>query len=264
VETLNTESHQEYDDELTELLEAIWGEGFLSPGSTAEVDRFLIGADLQGKKVLDIGCGTGGVDVHIAKEYGVDQIIGIDVDASLIEKCNILASKHGVSATASFEFVRPGALPFEDCSFDVVISKDSIIHIPDKAALAMDVFRVLKSGGIFAASDWLAGYEGEPSPEMQAYIDAEDLGFGLSSAKTYREAMIAAGFHDVLLTDRNEWYRTVAPGERDSLKDLLYDDLKSKVSMQFLEHEIEVWNLMIVALNQGQLRPTHLRGVKPL
>jgi SAM-dependent methyltransferase len=261
---MNAESHQEYDDDLTELLEAIWGEGFLSPGGTEEVDRFLTGVDLEDKKILDIGCGTGGVDVHIIKAYSVRKIVGIDVDASLIEKCTALAEKHEVADRAKFELVSPGPLPFEDCSFDVVISKDSIIHIPDKNALAADVIRVLKPGGVFAASDWLAGYEGEPSPEMQAYIDAEDLGFGLSSAKKYRDALIAAGFEGVMLADRNEWYRSVAPGELGNLKDLLSDNLESKLDQQFLEHEIEVWSLMIVALNQGQLRPTHLRGEKPL
>ncbi|MFT5138439.1 MAG: SAM-dependent methyltransferase [Lysobacterales bacterium] len=258
-----SEPHQEYDDDLTEVLAAIWGEGFLSPGGTAEVDRVLHGLDMADKEVLDIGCGTGGMAVHITRSHGVGHITGIDVDASLITKCRALANKHRVADRASFELVSPGPLPFEDCQFDVVTSKDSIIHIPDKAALAADVFRVLRPGGFFAASDWLAGYEGEPSPEMQAYVDAEGLGFGLASAHTYRQAMIAAGFLDVKLTDRNEWYRVVARTERDRLRGQLYDGLSAKVNSQFLDHEIEVWNLMIVALDQGQLRPTHLRGLKP-
>ena len=44
---------------------------------------------------------------------------------------------------------------------------------------------------------------------------------------------------------------------------VLYDGLASKVGTDFLEHEIEVWDKMIIAIDQGQLRPTHLRGRKP-
>jgi hypothetical protein len=45
---------------------------------------------------------------------------------------------------------------------------------------------------------------------------------------------------------------------------LLYAGLESIVGTEFLEHEIKVWDKMIVALDQGQLRPTHLRARKPL
>jgi phosphoethanolamine N-methyltransferase len=44
---------------------------------------------------------------------------------------------------------------------------------------------------------------------------------------------------------------------------ILYDGLASKLGTEFLEHEIEVWDKMIIAIDQGQLRPTHLRGRKP-
>ena len=57
-------------------------------------------------------------------------------------------------------------MPLDDRNFDVVFSKDSIVHIPDKVALAQDVFRVLKPNGWFVASDWLIGHDDEPSPEM--------------------------------------------------------------------------------------------------
>ena len=45
---MNEPAPQEYDDKLTALLEAIWGEGFLSPGGIDEVDRYLAGIKLEG------------------------------------------------------------------------------------------------------------------------------------------------------------------------------------------------------------------------
>ncbi len=256
------EMTQEYDDQLMALLEGVWGEGFMSPGGTDEVDRYLEGIDLSGCTVLDIGCGLGGVDIHLLRQHAAASVTGIDVDAALVERCVQLAAKYGVSDRAEFICVEPGPLPFADHRFTAVTSKDSIIHIEDKHALAADVYRVLEPGGWFVASDWLAGYEGEPSPEMQAYLVAEGLDFGLASAATYQAALELAGFVDIRLVDRNAWYRDQARIERERMAGELYDDLAAEIGKEFLQHEIEVWDKMIVALDQGQLRPTHLRGRK--
>lgn len=257
------EPHQEYDDDLTTLLEAVWGEGFMSPGGTEEVDRVLDGLDLTGLAALDLGCGLGGATVHIARQYGVASIVGIDIEDNLIEACVELASRAGLVEKAQFLQVEPGPLPVADASLDMVFSKDAIIHIADKHALARDIFRCLKPGGWFAASDWLAGYTSTPSPEMQAYIEAEGLDFGLASAAVYEAALEAAGFVDIRIADRNPWYRQEARRERDNMKGTLYAGLESTVGKEFLERQIDVWEKMIVALDQGELRPTHLRARKP-
>jgi phosphoethanolamine N-methyltransferase len=260
---MNEAATQEYDDNLMTLLEAVWGEGFMSPGGVDEVDRYLEGVRLEGLAVLDIGCGLGGIDVHLVRQHGAAMVTGIDIDQALIDRCAKLAEKRGVASQTEFICVDPGKLPFDNASFDAVTSKDSIIHIPDKHALAEDAFRVLKPGGWFAASDWLAGYDGEPSAEMQAYLVAEGLDFGLATAEVYQQALATAGFTELDIVDRNDWYRQHARHERDRLKGALYEDLAATTGTEFVDHEIEVWEKMIVALDQGQLRPTHLRGRKP-
>lgn len=254
---------QEYDDQLTFFLEAVWGEGFMSPGGIDEVDRYLTDIDLAGRRVLDIGCGLGGIEIHLVKQHRVAMVTGIDIDQPLIDRCEHLAQKHDVVAQTNFVCVEPGPLPFGDASFDVVTSKDSIIHISNKHQLAADVHRVLTTDGWFVASDWLAGYEGEPSPEMQAYLEAEGLDFGLASAQVYRQALEQAGFVDIDIVDRNDWYRQHARVEREQMAGSLYQDVTAEVGKEFMDHEIDVWDKMIIALDQGQLRPTHLRGRKP-
>jgi phosphoethanolamine N-methyltransferase len=254
---------QEYDDNLMALLEGVWGEGFMSPGGVDEVDRYLRGISLHGRTVLDIGCGLGGVDIHLVRQHGAARVTGIDIEPPLIERCRQLARKYGVDDRIDFVCVEPGPLPFDEASFGIVTSKDSIIHIADKHELARDVYRVLEPGGWFVASDWLAGYDGEPSPEMREYLVAEGLDFGLASAATYVDALRGAGFEDVETVDRNDWYRQQARAEREAMGGALYEGLASRVGREFLEHEIDVWNKMIVAIDQGQLRPTHLRARKP-
>jgi len=173
------------------------------------------------------------------------------------------ADRDGLGDRIAFVEVQPGPLPFPDRSFDVVFSKDSIVHIPDKDALAAEAFRVLEPGGWFAASDWLIGHDGPPSPEMQAYITAEGLDFGMASPSRYEQALGAAGFVDVVLTSRHEWYLGVAQHELEQMSGPWYRPAVARFGREFVDHNIEIWTAMVVVLATGEHRPTHLRARKP-
>ena len=187
----------------------LWGDGFLSPGGPEEVDRLLSGVDLAGRTVVDIGCGAGGVPILLADRYGAARVIGLDVEATMVAHAREKVERAGLQDRIEIRRVEPCPMPLPDAGVDIVFSKDSIVHIPDKEALAADAFRVLKPGGWFVASDWLISHDGEPSPEMADYIAKEDLDFGMASPARYPRALEAAGFVEVSLTNRNPWYRRV-------------------------------------------------------
>ncbi len=144
---MSTDIH--YPEEFIDRLQIVWGEGFLSPGGPDEVRAIVSGLDLAGKRVLDIGCGTGGPAVLLARDHQAN-VVAIDIEPQLLERAKRLASKAGVSI--DWRLVDPGALAFPANSFDVVFSKDALIHIPDKPALFAEILRVLKPGGVFAAA----------------------------------------------------------------------------------------------------------------
>jgi phosphoethanolamine N-methyltransferase len=254
--------NQEYDAAFVKLLESVWGEGFLSPGGPAEVARILEGVDLRHAAVLDVGCGTGGAAFAIAEMSGTASVTGIDVAGNLIDEARRRAASRGLESRVSFVRVDPGPLPFADGEFDVVFSKDSLIHIADKEAICREVLRVLRPGGALAASDWLRG-PGPGSPQLQYYIDVENLGFGMGTAADYERALASAGFGDVCLVDRNEWYCDVARAEHAALTGPLYARLVAELGEEFTHHEIEVWRALTVVLDSGELRPTHLRARRP-
>lgn len=253
----------EYSDDLIDFLEVLWGEGYLSPGGAAEVARVLEGIDLAGRTVLDIGCGSGGISLSLAADYGAARVIGIDVEAPVLRKARARAAARGLSERMVFEQVEPGPLPFADASFDVVFSKDAMVHIPDKQALFSDSYRVLKPGGRIAASDWLISHDGDPSPEMKHYIEQEGLSFGMASPDSYRRAMESAGFQDVRLVNRNPWYRQQAASELAALEGELYDRAVAAAGRELVDHNIGTWRAMLVVLNSGEHCPHHLHGVKP-
>ena len=159
--------------------------------------------------------------------------------------------------------VTPGPFPFADGAFDIVFSKDSIIHIPDKAALATEAFRVLAPGGKFAASDWLMSHDGTPSHEMAHYLKMEALEFAMASPKRYRAAMQAAGFTDVELINRNPWYAQVAAEELAELSGPNRAKWTARHGTAFIDHQIEIWTAMVPVLTSGEHCPHHIRARKP-
>jgi phosphoethanolamine N-methyltransferase len=159
--------------------------------------------------------------------------------------------------------VAPGPLPFAAGAFDLVFSKDAMVHIEDKESLFADISRVLRPGGSVVASDWMSATDGPFSAAMAYYLQAEGLGFGMASPTRYRTAMAQAGFRDIRMIDRNAWYGPLAHREHDALAGPLYQQLVARVGKAFVDHEIEVWRAMTVVVDSGELRPGHLRARKP-
>ncbi|HSM19950.1 MAG TPA: methyltransferase domain-containing protein [Hyphomicrobiales bacterium] len=252
-----------YDQKHLDFLEDIWGEGFLSPGGADEVRRVLDGVDLKDKHVLDIGSGSGACAVLIARDFGAGHVTGIDVEDPVCDAARRRAERGGVADKVTIRKVAPGPFPFPDESFDVVFSKDSIIHIPDKAAMAADAFRVLKPGGRFAASDWLISHDGGPSEQMKDYIKAEDLDFAMSSPAAYARAMEAAGFVEVELVNRNPWYREEAARELAWLTGDERPRLEDRYGKDFIASQVETWTKLVGVLQSGEHCPHHIRGRKP-
>jgi SAM-dependent methyltransferase len=260
---METAGGELYHGRMIDMLQAIWGQGFLSPGGRAEVARIIGAHDLTGAAVLDIGCGAGGIDIALVQDHGAGYVVGIDVEDTVLAAARALVAGAGLAGRIGLAKVAPGPLPFPPGTFDVVFSKDSIVHIPDKHALMAEVFRVLRPGGWFLASDWLIGHDDVPSPEMAAYIAAEGLDFGMASPARYRAAMAAAGFEDVTTTSRNVWYREAARVELDRLKGPLGREAAVLVGQDFVDQNIAVWARMIPVLDTGEHCPTHLRARKP-
>ena len=67
--------HQdEYYDNMITMLELIWGEGYMAPGGSGNVEKMLNGIETAGKRILDIGCGLGGPAFEMAKTFGADTV----------------------------------------------------------------------------------------------------------------------------------------------------------------------------------------------
>jgi len=141
------------------------------------IDRFVgvgnpfsIRPPKPGDRILDAGCGCG-FDTFIASALAgpTGRAIGIDLTAEMLALPRLAAEsfKHG-----NVDFLEGSIekLPFDDGSFDLVISNGVLNLIPDKQAAFAELARVLRLKGALVSADLLV-IETIP-PEMLANTDA--------------------------------------------------------------------------------------------
>ena len=141
------------------------------------VDRFVgvgnpfsIHRPCPGDRVLDLGCGAG-LDTFVTAWLVGPQgrATGLDLSAEMLARARSAATGWSLGNVGFVEGLIE-ALPFEACSFDLVISNGVLNLVPDKKAAFREIRRVLKPGGRLAVVDLLV-IETVP-PEVLASEDA--------------------------------------------------------------------------------------------
>lgn len=113
--------------------------------------QFMSGIVPKDAQILDVGCGTGkGQDSF--SQFGL--VYGVDYSNEALEFCK----ERGLTRIARAD---AEALPFQSDTFDMVVSLDTIEHVPDDYKAVSEIRRVLKPGGYFVmnvpAYMWLWG-----------------------------------------------------------------------------------------------------------
>jgi ubiquinone/menaquinone biosynthesis C-methylase UbiE len=119
--------------------------GLLFRGLYAEIAREIAAAAPAGASVLDVGCGPAEMLVRLARLSPTLRLTGVDVDAPMIDRARRKSARAGLSPTLIV--ADAAALPFEDGSFDLVVSSFAVHHWPDPHAGLAEVMRVLKPSG---------------------------------------------------------------------------------------------------------------------
>lgn len=111
-----------------------------------------------GQRVLDVACGSGTAALVAARRYC--EVTGIDYVPQLIDRARRRADAEGFDA--DLRVADAQALPFDDASFDVVLSVYGVQFAPDQHRAAEELLRVCRPGGtIGLASPMPEGWSGD-------------------------------------------------------------------------------------------------------
>ncbi|CAN6445805.1 unnamed protein product [Victoria cruziana] len=228
--------------------ERVFGEGFVSTGGIETTKEFVSKLDLKpGQKVLDVGCGIGGGDFYMAENFDVE-VTGIDLSVNMVS----LALEHAIGRKCSVEFEVADCTKktYPDGTFDVIYSRDTILHIKDKPALFRSFFKWLKPGGKVLISDYCKSAK-EPSLEFSEYI--KQRGYDLHDVAAYGQMLKDAGFVEVVAEDRTDQFLKVLKKELDAVekeKDVFIHDF----SLEDYNDIVEGWKKKLVRSSSGEQR----------
>ncbi|OYR38490.1 methyltransferase domain-containing protein [Halorubrum sp. Eb13] len=154
---------------------------------------FDLAALESGADVLDLGSGSG-MDAFVAGLHATETgaVTGIDMTTEQVEKANDLAVDNGFH-NVTFREGYIEDLPFEDASFDAVVSNGVINLSAEKRTVFEEANRVLKPGGQLALSDIISEQQMPESIKSDADLWAACIG-GAEQIDSYTTFIEAAGF----------------------------------------------------------------------
>ena len=171
-----------------------------------------------GSRLLDVGCGSGGPALWLAESTGAS-ILGVDLLEEGIATATQLAQERSLAERARFLRVDAGAgLPFEEASFDAVLSIDAMNHLPNRLDILREWHRVTSPGGRILFTD--------PTIVTGLVTDAEiaarsSIGVYVFSAASANEQLLAeAGFGLLRCDDLTENMATMAGRWHDARAEL--------------------------------------------
>ena len=143
---------------LTDDSEKVWFDDHVR--AAGEIAEFLAGdkISLSGRRVADIGCGDGIIDLALTIENQPEVLIGFDINP--VDTNALLALARSMHYTQTlprelrFERSEPEWLPAANASFDVVVTWSAFEHVQNPRALLADMARVLTPGGLLMLQLW--------------------------------------------------------------------------------------------------------------
>ncbi|XP_050216695.1 phosphomethylethanolamine N-methyltransferase isoform X3 [Mercurialis annua] len=226
--------------------ERVFGPGFVSTGGIETTKEFVAKLDLKpGQKVLDVGCGIGGGDFYMAENFDVE-VTGIDLSVNMIS----FALEHaiGLKCAVEFEVADCTTKTYPDNTFDVIYSRDTILHIQDKPALFRSFYKWLKPGGKVLISDYCKS-AGTPTSEFAEYI--KQRGYDLHDVNAYGQMLKDAGFDDVIAEDRTDQFMQVLQRELSHIEQEK-DEFVNDFSEEDYNDIVDGWNAKLVRSSSGE------------
>lgn len=161
---------------------------------------FLLPHLRPGMRLLDAGCGPGSITVDLARQVAPGDVIGIDLQDTLVGQARARAAAGGVS-TARFERADVYGLPYADASFDAVFANGLLMHLREPARALNELHRVLRPGGVAGVRDpdFATALYAPMTPRLEQWLALrvrvrQHNGGDPFLSRHYRRLLLEAGF----------------------------------------------------------------------
>jgi len=215
--------------------EKIFGRGYISTGGQTTTEKVQAKLTLKpGMKVLSVGCGIGGGECRLHQMFGV-HVHGLDLSQNMLAVARQRAAEMNITSGVEFEFGNVLIRDFEEGSFDVVYTRDCIIHIREKDALFQRFYKWLKPGGQLLISDYTCCPDEEKPEEFWAYL--ADRKYDLIPGDDYLQKIKNAGFADAVRDDMSDWFVEILNMEIEKLRSMKDEFLEHHSMQDYLDLE---------------------------
>jgi ubiquinone/menaquinone biosynthesis C-methylase UbiE len=182
--------------------EELWPHDQDHYGGLAANDALAERAGLApGARVADFCAGLGGPARYYAHLHGVD-VTGIELTPARVAGAAELTRLVGLQDGVRVVQGDVTAVPLPDCSMDVVLSQEALLHVADKAQALAEALRILRPGGRLAFTDLTCH---TPLADADAALMWEGMAIQtLQSLPGYRALLEATGFRIESIEDMTE------------------------------------------------------------
>jgi sarcosine/dimethylglycine N-methyltransferase len=192
-------------------------------GGLAATDELARGAQVSnGSRVADFCAGLGGTVRYLAHKYGAD-VTGIELTPARVSGAQELTRRVGLHGSARIVEGNVMDVPLADASVDAVVSQEAFCHVPDVKRALGEAFRILRTGGRLAFTDWIAN---QPLAAADAQLMWEGMAIQpLRSIPEYRTLVESVGFRVISATDLTEEWGPILK-ERLAMYQLLREEAR--------------------------------------
>lgn len=246
--------YERWNEAHLELLNAVWGEGRVTPGGDDYILHLVKPFGLNpAMSLLDLGAGLGGASRLMAETFGV-WVTGVERVQVLAEAGMEISKQAGLEKKAPINVFDPDKFDMRAKSFDCIFSKEMLFTMENKERVLQMIELMLKDQGQFLFTDYIVDPAVDTGALVEAWSKDEPDEPFLLTADDYQRALtemkleirisedITTEFRDLIV---QRWTDYISQGEGKGVDDRL---------ASALVEEVELWTRRVQILDSGALK----------
>jgi len=257
-----TVAFERWDEAHREVLQGVWGEGYVLPGGVEQTLQLVKPFGLNpAMSLLHLGAGLGGPSRLVVKKFGV-WVTGMERESALAKAGMVLSTKAGLEKKAPIVPYDPEHFEGKAKTFDCVFAQEAFFDVEDKPRLFDMLDQMLKDNGQIVFTDYVLAKPKASSPILQQWSLGEPRTPHPWTVEEYTRALTEKRL-DIRITEdiTANFQKTVTLAWADFMA-RNRGGMSDKRLAAALVEEVELWTRRVQALESGDLRVCRIYALK--